>query len=89
MGKITKKSRFRELYTDHFQNAQKETKTWKPDINKEQEREHRKISKFKDVVEFIDLKMETAVRPSYDRTKSLDENIEEFKCQKKLQDESD
>ena len=47
------------------------------------------MSKFKDVVEFIDINMQTAIRVSYDYSKSLDENLEEYKKQKKVQDESD
>ena len=89
MAKITKKARFRELFTDHFNNAKKVTKELKPQFNTKQDHENRKVNKFKDIVEFIDLKMETAVRVSYDHNKSLDENIEDFKSQKRMQDESD
>ena len=48
MGKITKKARFRDLYTDHFENARKETKVWKPRVEGKIEREGQKISKFID-----------------------------------------
>lgn len=89
MGKITKKARFRDLYTDHFENARKETKVWKPRVEGKIEREGQKISKFIDVVDFIDLNMQTAIRVSYDHNKSNDENLEEYKMQKKVQDESD
>ena len=34
LAKITKKARFRDLFTDHFENAQKETKVWKPHVEK-------------------------------------------------------
>ena len=57
MGKITKKARFRDLFTDHFENAQKETKVWKPQVENRIENEGKKINKFKDVVEFIDVNM--------------------------------
>ena len=33
--------------------------------------------------------MQTAIRVSYDHNKSNDENLEEYKMQKKVQDESD
>ena len=89
MGKITKKARFRDLFTDHFENAQKETKVWKPQVENRIENEGKKINKFKDVVEFIDVNMQTAIRVSYDYTKTLDENLESYKMQKKVQDESD
>ena len=89
MGKITKKARFRDLYTDHFENAKKETRVWKPFVENKIEKEGQKINKFIDVVDFIDLNMQTAIRVSYDYTKSNDENLEEYKMQKKVQDESD
>ena len=89
MGKITKKARFRDLYTDHFEAAQKETRVWKPSVENKIEKEGKKISNFIDVVDFIDLNMQTAIRVSYDHTKSNDENLEEYKMQKKVQDESD
>lgn len=40
-------------------------------------------------VEFIDVKMQTAIRLSYDHDKRLDENLQEYKIVKQLQDESD
>ena len=79
MAKITKKAKYRDLFTDHFQNAKKETVAWKPTVEKEIKRDNRKISKFLDEVEFVDINMQTAIRVSYDYNKSLDENLEDYK----------
>ena len=55
------------------------TQTWKPHVETRIEHENKKINKFKDTVEFIDLKMETAIRISYDHNRTLDENLQEYK----------
>jgi len=79
MGQITKKARFRDLFADHFDNAKKETKEWKPQVETRIESVGRDINNFKETVEFIEVNMQTAIRVSYDYTKSLDENLEEYK----------
>lgn len=89
MAKITKKAKYRDLFTENYQNCAKETEEWKPTVDKEIKRDNNKIRKFLDEVEFVDLNMQTAIRVSYDYGKSLDENLEEYKDQKRLQDESD
>ena len=75
LSSITKKAKYRDLYADHFENARKETSQWKPGFETKLESEGRKINKFKELVEFIDVNMQTAIRVSYDRKKSLDENL--------------
>ena len=82
LASVTKSRKFRDLYADHFENAKKATQTWKPHVETRIEHENKKINKFKDTVEFIDLKMETAIRVSYDHSRTLDENLEEYKQQK-------
>ena len=39
------------------------------------EKEGRKVTKFKDVAEFVDVKMQTAIRGTYDYDMTLDENL--------------
>ena len=89
LAEVTKKGKYRELFTDHFENSRKETSCWKPQIDSYIEKEGRNISKFRDVVEFIDLNMQTAMENTYNYGKSLDENFQEYKDQKFMQDESD
>ena len=79
LAQVTKNRKFRDLYADHFENAKMATQTWKPHVENRIEHENKKINKFKDTVEFIDLKMETAIRISYDHNRTLDENLEEYK----------
>lgn len=82
MGKTAHKAKYRALYEDHFENANRATQTWKPRVQHCIESQSKKISKFIDVVEFIDDNMQTAIRVSYDHDKTLDENLEEYKEQK-------
>jgi len=58
-------------------------------MENQMERENRQINKFKEVVEFIDVNMQTAIRVSYDYTKTMDENLKEYKDEKQIMDESD
>lgn len=43
------------------------------------ERCDRQTAKFQEVVEFIDLSMQTAINSNYDYTKSMDENLKTYK----------
>ena len=57
LSSITKRAKFRELFMEHFEKSRKETKDWKPSIVSAMDQEAKKINKFKDVAEFIDLAM--------------------------------
>ena len=46
------------------------------------EREGRQVTRFADLTEFIDVRMQTAIRISYDHDKNLDENLMEYKVEK-------
>lgn len=89
LSPITRKGKYRELFTEHFEKARKDTGVWKPSVDSKIEQEGRKINKFKDMAEFIDVKMQTAILGTYDYQMSLDQNLEVYKNQKVLQDESD
>ena len=84
LASVTKKARFRELFTDHFENSRKETKVWKPKVQTRMETEHKRINKFIEQVEFIDVEMATAIRVSYDHDKRMDDNLREYKDIKQL-----
>ena len=70
MAQVTKKQKWRELYGVHYDQTRTEGGVYTRDFKKRIDREGRKIGKFKDEVEFIDVKMQTAVRVSYDKTKT-------------------
>lgn len=53
------------------------------------ERQSEKTSKYVEVVDFIDTNMQVATKLSYDHDKTLDENLEDYKLRKALQDEAD
>ena len=89
MASVTKKARFRELFTEHFEKARKATKGWKGKIDHNIEKERKKTNKQLEVAEFVEVNMQTAIRVSYDHTKRLDENLKEYTDQKERQDESD
>ena len=89
MAEITKKQKWRDLYCVHYDKTRTEGGVYTRNVKKRIDKEGQKINKFKDEVEFIDVKMQTAIRVSYDKDLSLDENLREYKEQKRLQDESD
>ena len=89
MGTFAKKQKFRELFSEHFEVSSKETQRWKPRINRKIEKERNMVKKFKDVSDFAEVNVQTAICVTYDYEKGLDENFNEFKDQKKKQDESD
>ena len=76
LAQVTHKARFRDLFMEHFENAIKATQGWKPHFESCVEQEGRKVSKFMDVAEFVDVKIQTAIRGSYNYDQSLDENLE-------------
>ena len=75
LAQVTQKAKYRELYTEHFDAAKKATVGWKPHLENVVEHEGKKITKFTDVAEFVDVKMQTAIRGTYDYDMSLDENL--------------
>ena len=78
LAQVTQKTRFRELFSEHFEIARKATQGWKPNFESCVEKEGRKVTKFKDVAEFVDVKMQTAIRGTYDYDMSLDENMASY-----------
>ena len=89
MAAITKKARFRELFTDHFESGKKDMARLKSKVDSKLEKERHQAQKFRDVSDFAEVNIQTAIRVSYDHEKTLDENFEEFSEQKAKQDESD
>ena len=89
MGKITKRQKYKDLFHYHYADSKKEEQVYTRNFKKRIDKVGKNIGQFKDVVEFIDVKMETAHRMSYDKDKSMDENLKEYKDQKVRQDESD
>ena len=67
-AQVTKKQKWRELYGVHYDQTRTEGGVYTRDFKKRIDRVGRKVGKFKDEVEFIDVKMQTAVRVSYDKT---------------------
>jgi len=89
MGSATKKARYRDLFGEHFEISRKETGRWKGKVESRFEKEKRAGKKFSEVAEFVEVNMETAIRISYDHTKTMDANLKEYQDQKARQDESD
>ena len=75
LSQVTRKAKFRELFTEHFDVAKKATSGWKPHFESVVEHEGKKITKFTDVAEFVDVKMQTAIHGTYDYDMSLDDNL--------------
>ena len=57
LAHVTRKGKFRDLYTEHFDVSKKATVSWKPHFENVVEHEGKKITKFTDVAEFVDVKM--------------------------------
>ena len=78
MGTATKKPKFKKLFNEHFEVARKETAGWKPKVDRRIEKERHMVNKFRDVSDFAEANIQTAMSVDFDHSKSLDENFAEF-----------
>ena len=88
-GGLAKKPQYRDLYSEHYLNAREEATTFANSYGGRITREGKKVAKYKELAEFVEVTMQTAVQVDYDRNKTLDENFKEFSDLKKMMDESD